>query len=331
MPMPAVNNGVLTSFVGIVLNGYIARLDMNQSGAAGLTYASYFTGTSNSSNTGLVRVFLDPSGQVVFCGSTSSDIPLTANRMQNFVGAPASRVTGPNFIAGDAYIARLNPAVAGLAGLTYSSYVGGTDSDSAASCGLDPKGNFVMTGTTYSTDLFLTGGSPIPFKLSTGATNGINIFLIRIDPTRAGGKIDSFLIGGTDNDGAFGMTIDNQGFAYITGQTFSKQFPTTSNGQQRTYGGDDTRNNPPGDRGDSYLMQVDLNSTQVPATQVIQESGDFQFATLGSTLAAPIVVRLADAQGHPLNLSGYPIEFTATNNALVSPNLAFTDGSGSPA
>src|SRR5258708_36577186 len=42
MPMPAVNNGLLKAFVGLVLNGYFARLDMNQNGTAGLTYASYF-------------------------------------------------------------------------------------------------------------------------------------------------------------------------------------------------------------------------------------------------------------------------------------------------
>src|SRR5260370_19442564 len=104
MPMPGVNRGLLRVFVGLVLNGYFARLDMNNAGTAGLTYASYFTGTIG--NTNLSKLFLDPSGQVVFCGSTLSDIPLTPNALQGFGGVASSRLTTRDFASWDACISR---------------------------------------------------------------------------------------------------------------------------------------------------------------------------------------------------------------------------------
>jgi hypothetical protein len=239
MPMPAVNKGLQTQYTAWAKSAYLARLDMNQSGAAGLTYASYFGGPTGG-NTSLNKLFLDPSGQVVFCGATFSSIPVTATGMQQVeVGVPPSRVTDNTFLDGDGYIARINPAVAGNAGLTYSSYVGGSDSEAAVSCGLDPKGNLVVAGWTLSTDLFFVAGSPIPYKFATGVSAS-NVFLIRIDPTRAGGRVDSILFGGTASDVAYAMAIDSHGFAYVVGQTFSQTFPVTPLAVQKAYGGDNT-------------------------------------------------------------------------------------------
>jgi uncharacterized protein (TIGR03437 family) len=326
MPMPAVNKGLQTQYTAWTKSGYLARLDMNQSGAAGLTYASYFGGPTGG-NTSLNKLFLDPTGQVVFCGSTFSSIPVTATGMQQAaVGAPPSRITDNTFLDADGYIARINPAVAGNAGLTYSSYVGGSDSEAAVSCGLDPKGNLVVAGWTLSTDLFFVAGSPIPYKFATGGTAS-NVFLIRIDPTRAGGRVDSILFGGTASDVAYAMAIDSHGFAYVVGQTLSRTFPVTPLAAQRAYGGDNSKYLAGACCGDAFLLQADLNATQVAAAGLIQASGDFQFGAPGAILPAPIVVQLADASGKPLNLSGYPVSFTS-NSASVAPAQAYTDASG---
>jgi uncharacterized protein (TIGR03437 family) len=324
MPFPAVNNGLQTKYTAYAKSAYLARLDMNQSGSAALTYASYFNGTIN--NTSLSKLFLDPTGQVGFCGATVSDIPVTATRMQVFGGVPASRVGSAAFVAGDGYVARINPSVAGTAGLTYSTYVGGSDSDAATSCGLDPKGNLVVSGWTYSVDQFLVIGSPIPYKLSYG-TGGASIFLIRIDPTTLGGRVDSFLFGGTGDDVPLAMAISSQGFAYLTGQTHSTQFPVTQYAVQGTYGGDNGAFLNGACCGDAFLLQADLNVLQPAVAGLIQASGDFQFGAPGSTLPAPVAVRMADAGGNPLILAGYPISFTATN-ATLSNAQALTDGTG---
>ena len=324
MPFPVINNGLQTKYTATAKSGYLARLDMNQSGSAALTYASYFNGTIN--NTSLAKLFLDPKGQVVFCGATSSDIPVTATRMQNYGGVPPSRIANNAFVAADGFVARLNPSVAGIAGLTYSTYVGGSDSDAATSCGLDPKGNLVVTGWTYSNDLFFMAGSPLPYKFSTGL-GASDIFLIRIDSTTLGGRVDSILFGGTADDVALAMAINSQGFAYVAGQTLSSQFPVTQSAAQHTYGGDNSLYLNGSCCGDAFLLQADLNVVQPAEAGLIQASGDFQFGAPGSILPAPVAVQIADASGNPLILAGYPVSFTATN-ATLSNAQAITDGTG---
>ena len=324
MPMSEVNNGLHTRFTALVTSGYLARLDMNIRGPGALTYATYFNGTTN--NTSLAKLFLDPAGQVVFCGATTSNIPVTATRMQNFGGFPVARSTGRDFITGDAYIARINPQVAGLPGLTYSTFVGGNDVDFAASCGLDPKGNLVVTGTTFSNNLFFMAGSPIPYKIATGF-DASNVFLIRIDPTQAGGRVDSIQFGGNAIDQARAMAIDAKGFAYIAGFTGSLQFPSTQFALQRAYGGNSAFYKDVGCCGDGFLLQADLTAPQAAAARLVQAAGDFQFSAPGAVLSAPVSVQLADVNGNRQALSGYPITFTATN-ATVTPALGYTDGTG---
>lgn len=297
---------------------------MTRAGAAGLTYATYFEGTVN--NTNLNKLFLDATSQVVFCGATSADIPLTPTRFQPYSGALASRITDSNFVSGDAYIARINPAVSGTAGVTYSSYVGGSDSDAGVGCGLDPKGHLVVTGWSFSTNNFLFSGSPIPFKVTTGA-DAISIFLIIIDPKVATGYVDSFLVGGDLTDFPIDMAIDAQGFAYVVGQTRSKAFPFTFNVAQPTFGGEDNALLAGLGAGDAFLLAADLKVRPPGAVGLILESGDFQFGPAGSALAVPLRVHLADSAGNPVNLAGYPVGFTATN-ATVDSALGLTTSDG---
>ncbi len=236
MPMPASGTGVQPIFTGVAVSAYLARIDMNQSGAAGLTYATYFNGTANSD---LAAMFLDSSGQVIFCGGTVSALPTTPTAMEpELIGLPLSEITSRDFTAGDGYVARINPALAGKAGVTYASYVGGSDTDRATGCGVDQNGNIVVTGNSFSTDLFFQAGSPIPRKLILGGS-GTWPFVIKINPKVAGGIVDAFITGGTQLDYVNAMAIDNRGYAYITGFTESKDFPVTATAVQKVYGGDD--------------------------------------------------------------------------------------------
>ena len=181
--MPTTSNGFLTKYTGLIKVAYFARIDTTKSGMAGLTYASFFNGTAGNST--ISKLFFDPRGQVVFCGSAFSDLPTTPTAMQaSEPGAQQSEVSN-SLVNGDGFIARINPALAGSSALTYGSFIGGVDLDSVAGCGLDSKGNFVVAGSTLSGDPFLTVGSPLPIK-AIGTSN--NIFVIRIDPAQAGGR-----------------------------------------------------------------------------------------------------------------------------------------------
>lgn len=328
--MPTTKNAYQPTFQAFAMVAYLARIDMNQSGPAGLTYATYFGDASG--NTALNHLFLDSSGQVVFCGSAAvTKLPTTATAMQLYpTGAPQARVTTATFTAGDGYIARINPTLSGNAQVTYASFVGGKDIDEAMSCAADSNGYLVVAGRTASSDPFWTVGSPFPYKKSGDTYNS---FVIRIDPTKAGGRVDSIWFGGVAQDVLEAMALDSHGNAYLTGWTLSQQFPVTRGAPQKVYGGD-TLTLPNGgpvgpDSGasDTWMAQVNLNGPQTAVVALGADSGDFQFGAPGSILTNPLNVHLTDANGNILPLAGYPVTFTATNAEIVS-SEHITDGTG---
>jgi uncharacterized protein (TIGR03437 family) len=322
--MPSNNNGLQSRYTALRTSAYIGRLDMNLSGTAALTYSSYFNGTIN--NTAIAHLFLDPNNSVVFCGSTTSDIPSTEIRLQNYAGFNPARSTGAGFTSGDAFIARINPAVAGAASLTYSSWVGGSDVDFASSCGLDSRGNFVVSGSSLSLQ-FLAAGSPVPYRLGIPGATGISGFLIRIDPTRQQGRVGTILFGGSGTETPNAMAIDSKGFAYIGGYTDSKLYPSSANALQPTYGGDTLSYAAGGCCGDAFLMQADLNAEQVPVAALQSLGSDFLFGNPGAANPVTVSARLIDANGNPMALHGYIIEFKSTNAQFAHASV-LTDGTG---
>ena len=91
---------------------------------------------------------------------------------------------------GDAFIAKLNPNVAGSAGLLYSSYFGGsgtsTLADAANAVALDAAGNAYLAGQTYSTDFPVSSGA-FQTTLPGGAVSAAFVSKLTLVPTLAFG------------------------------------------------------------------------------------------------------------------------------------------------
>jgi uncharacterized protein (TIGR03437 family) len=326
--MPTTGNGFQPTYTALSGSAYIARIDTTQSGTAGLTYATFYNGAGGGNST-VNKLFLDPFGQVVFCGGTYSNLPTTPTAMQAiFQGVLPGEGSG-SLLDGDGYIARINPALPGAGALTYSSFVGGADEDSAQSCALDPQGNFVVTGDTLSQSPFETPGTPIPYKT---IGSGSNIFVIRIDPNTAGGRLESMLFGGASQEGVQAMATDAKGFAYLIGTTMSNPFPVTAGAVQNTYGGDNPAFDVAACCGTAWIMQLNLNLYQVGVAELALDGGDFQSGTAGAELPLALSVHLADANGNRLALAGYPVNFTATGGlTFTTPSASaglMTDGIG---
>jgi hypothetical protein len=169
--------------------------------AGQLVYATYLGGVGDDRAFGLA---VDTTGSVVVTGWTASpDFP-TANPYQRFLAG------GRN-----AFIARLNPAGNGL---IYSTFFGGSGIDAGDAIALDSAGNAYVAGGTTSPNFPLRN----PAQAVSGG--GQDAFLAKF--TTSGSPVFSTYFGGSGDDRATGVAIDQNSEPYMAGATVSVDFPT---------------------------------------------------------------------------------------------------------
>jgi hypothetical protein len=170
-----------------------------------LIYSTYLGGSGNDQSNGIA---VDSDGNAYIMGLTySTDFP-TQDPLQ-----PAN-VGGAN---GTAFVTKINAAGSAL---VYSTYLGGSGGDSSTGIAVDSAGNTYVTGHTASTDF------PTKNPLRPANDGGEDAFVTKINP--AGSTlVYSTYLGGSGNDGTSGIALDISGDAYVTGTTFSANFPVT--------------------------------------------------------------------------------------------------------
>jgi uncharacterized repeat protein (TIGR01451 family) len=174
------------------------------------------------------RLVIDPVVLVysTFLGGSDDDagrsIALDRDRNAYITGATFS----PDFpIAGSPPFQPLPPAdynafvtkLDEFGGLVYSTYLGGGNFDQGLGIAVNASGDAFVTGSTAS-DNFPTRNSIQPFTGSDDA------FVAVLDPTGSG-LVYSTYLGGGDTDFGSGIAVDVNGNTYVTGQTFSGDFP----------------------------------------------------------------------------------------------------------
>jgi hypothetical protein len=102
--------------------------------------------------------------------------------------------------------------------LAYSTYLGGNQGDQGNGIAVDSAGNAYITGNTQSTDF----GTPGAYQSTSGG--GQDAFVAKLS---ADGRTLDYVtyIGGSDSDFGLGIAVDSSGEPYITGATFSSNFP----------------------------------------------------------------------------------------------------------
>ena len=212
-----------------------------------LTYATYIGGNGEDFGTDIA---VDPiTGDIYVTGNTNSvDFP-TVNALQNTYG-------GGDF-SGDAFIVKLSNDGSNI---LYSTYLGGQDNDFSSAIAVDNNRNIYITGYTGATLRFPM--QPIPglgdFPTTENALQQTLVsefdrdaFVSKIS-TDGNQLIYSTLLGGNDTEISQDITVDNNGSAYITGQTRSLNFPI-ANAVQNTIGGD----------GDVFITQLNSDGSDL--------------------------------------------------------------------
>ena len=97
-----------------------------------------------------------------------------------------------------------------------------------------------MTGTTWGTNFPSNVKDDFPTKNAFQPTYGggqFDAFVAKFNPSQVGGAslVYSTYLGGSDQDASYGIAVDGSGNAYVTGFTYSLDFPTKNAYQpQRT-------------------------------------------------------------------------------------------------
>jgi hypothetical protein len=206
-------------------DAFVAKL--NRSGAQ-LVYSTYLGGGDTDAGRGIAL----RDGNVYLAGDTGSeDFPTTRDCLQPETG-------GGN----DAFVAQLDPE----GRLVYSTYLGGSAYDRAFGIGVDAEGAAYAAGVTDSHDFPTTPAAIQPQKAAS-----FDGFVAKIAPDGAT-LLSSTFLGGTGRppeagdrlaqygfDACFGIGVDGEGNAYVTGDTSSDDFPTAAACQPERGGGYD--------------------------------------------------------------------------------------------
>ena len=159
-------------------------------------------------------------------------VPLTGTPNPNVQAVTVDPSNGARVYIGtdagsDIFATKINTNASGQASLVYSTFIGGAGSDQTGgttgvgnNIALDSSGDLVVTGSTDSGNFPTTAGT-----LGAGAFGATHAFVTKLNATGSGLVYSTYLAGSATDEGT-AAAVDSAGNAYVTGFTFSSDFPT---------------------------------------------------------------------------------------------------------
>ncbi|MBF8277658.1 MAG: hypothetical protein HW390_2731, partial [Candidatus Brocadiaceae bacterium] len=196
---------------------FVSKLDRE---LTNLLASTYLGGSSDDYSFWLT---LDTSGNVYVTGLTiSTNFPITS-------GAYGTSNNGYY----DVFVSKLDSE---LMSLLASTYLGGSNYDVGHSLILDSSGNVYVTGNTESTNFPTTNGAYNTSYNGGSYYFGGDVFVSKLD-----GGLTSLLastyLGGSNDDYGYYLTLDISENVYVTGNTGSTDFSTTSGAYDTSFDG----------------------------------------------------------------------------------------------
>jgi hypothetical protein len=208
---PTTPDALQNHFGGGQGDGLLARINSD----GHLAYSTYFGGAGSDQTTDVVS---DPrTGMIHLIGMTSSpELP----------GACNSRGGKEDAFLASFYSQQRESL--------RTFYLGGSEDEKPTALALHPEGQLALTGYTYSRDFPIRGA----FQSQLRGKN--NAFLVRFNPG-SGQILSSTFFGGSGEDSAWGLVLNQAGEIHLLGISNSPDFPTTPGAlQSRLAGGFDT-------------------------------------------------------------------------------------------
>lgn len=272
-----------------------------------LVYSTYIGG--GLGNEIPQSLIVNPAGELIIYGSTASaDYPTTAGALDaTFNGGTSMTVNSISFNEGtDAIISKLNADGTALVG---STYLGGLGNDGMlfpfsplkhnyadegrGEVMIDQQGHIYLATSTNSPDYPATENA---FNFMPLGGQDACIVKLSSDLTEL---LWGAYLGGSGDDAAFSVKVDNQGTVYVAGGTSSSDFMTTAGTIHPTYNGGTV---------DGFIAKISSDGTTLMASTYLGTNGYDQAYFLDIDTEAAYVYAMGQSDGD------YPIVGGAYNN-----------------
>jgi fibronectin type 3 domain-containing protein len=203
LDFPTTGNAYNRTFGGGLYDVFVLKLN---SAGSSLAYSTYMGGSDYERG---FSIALDSANNAYVTGYTwSFNFPVVGGGINKTLNGWE-----------DVFVFKLDSAGSNL---LYSTYIGGFGIDYGYSIALDSSNNAYITGYTES----------LNFPSTTGAFDQTNngsgdIFVLKVN-SAGNSLVYSTYIGGEDEDIGYAIAVDSSANAYVTGWTWSTDFPISS-------------------------------------------------------------------------------------------------------
>jgi len=217
---PTTPNAFQASYPTRGPSAFAMAFDTNASGAASLTYSTYFGIPSNNSQaygTQASAIAADQYGNMYITGYAGDSLPVTPGAFQTSLatGIMCNPFASAQWVCPDGFVAKFKPSATAAASLIYSTYLGGPGNDSPLAIAVDNSGDAYVTGYTLSQSFPVTQGA---FQTTApgigGNTNGA--FVSKLNASGSNLIYSTYLYGNSPSSGN-GIAVDPLGNAYVAG------------------------------------------------------------------------------------------------------------------
>ncbi len=316
------------------LQFFASKISTTTSGALSMLYSTYFGGAYPTAAT-LVPIIANGGGAAVDVGNnmyitgttnmvyavpTNSGLapfPLLNAQQTCLNQAGGTSCTSQNATSvTDGFVAKFNPSLDGSQSLVYSTYIGGSGTDTGNAIAVDTSGNAFVAGSTNSSDWNFTLGTGFQ-PTYAGIGSASNAYVVElVNSNGLSFPINYFTyLGGSGPDTALGIQVDSVDGVHVAGYTESPNFPTLNPVAGASCSGASSAV--------PYAFAA-LIETSLPN----QGAGDYSTCLGGSgvtqgtgvaidNLAASYVAGTTQAANYPL-VNPYQPQLNGTQNAFVS-------------
>ena len=268
---------------------FLTKFDKN-----GEMVFSTFLGGSSSDYSGAIAV--DSNGEVYVSGYTNSiDFPMK-NAWNSTYGGNSDF---------DTFIAKYSSD----GELLFSSYYGGSSSDTPSDIDVDNNGNSYIVGSTVSINLPTTNNA-----YQSTYSGGYDGYLAKFNAT--GSLIYSTFVGGNNSDSILGLNIKDDSL-FISGWTNSLDFATTTDAYNTSFSGGK----------DAFIMEFVNNSliycsyfggSNNDLAYGIQVDSDKSTYIVGSTYSSDLPTLTSTNTTHSANLDCFVTKFNSNHDLEFS-------------